>query len=62
MMNELKPCLFGETRCLCKDCESNAALEGCKSGFCIDCFECEQAGEKVHDVFLCTGYRKKDAG
>ena len=58
-MADLKPCLFGETRCLCKDCRKNAAFPDCKRGYCIDCFECDQAGKQVHDVFICTGYEKR---
>ncbi len=58
-MSEMKPCLFGNERCLCKDCKSNAAYPSCAKGFCINCFECEQKNESVHDVYLCTGYERR---
>lgn len=58
-ISELSPCLFGDTRCLCKDCTRNAAYKDCKRGYCIDCFECEEAGEQVHDIFLCTAYEHR---
>lgn len=49
-------CPYGNRRCLCQDCTDNSAWKGCKSGYCIDCFECERAGEAIHDVYLCTGH------
>ena len=53
-------CEYGNQRCLCQDCKSNAKFDDCKSGFCINCFECEDAGKMVHDMFLCTGYKKRE--
>lgn len=41
-------CKFGNRRCLCKSCERNAAFDGCESGYCIECFECEREGKAVH--------------
>lgn len=61
-MNEQYPCPFEDNRCLCKDCADNAAFEDCKHGYCINCFECEKAQKKVHDVYLCTGYSKREEG
>lgn len=58
-MIELKPCPFGNERCLCQDCADNAAYEGCNHGYCLHCFECEQAGKAVHDVYLCTGHNRR---
>ena len=51
-------CKFGNDRCLCQFCVDNAAYPECKKGYCIYCFECEEAGKSVHDVFLCTGYER----
>lgn len=58
-MSELKPCLFGNERCLCKTCKSNAFYPDCNSGYCIECFECEKAGKAVHDIFICTGHKER---
>ena len=51
-------CKYGNVRCLCQSCIDNAAYPECKKGYCIHCFECEEAGKSVHDVFLCTGYER----
>lgn len=53
-------CKYGNARCLCQDCRGNAALEGCDRGYCINCFECEDKGKAVHDIYLCTGYETKE--
>lgn len=54
----MEKCKYGNQRCLCQDCTSNAAYEGCKSGYCILCYECEDKGEAVHDVWLCTAHEQ----
>lgn len=54
-MEETYKCPFGDVRCLCRTCIRNAAYEHCEDGYCINCFECEQAGEQVHDIWCCTG-------
>jgi len=51
-------CKYGITRCLCQSCKSNAAYENCICGYCINCFECEGAGEAIHDISFCTGHKK----
>ena len=48
-------CKYGNARCLCQNCKRNAAYEHCTHGYCIDCFECEEAGAAVHDVWMCSG-------
>ena len=48
-------CKYGNARCLCQNCKQNAAYERCTQGYCIDCFECEEAGAAVHDVWMCSG-------
>lgn len=56
-------CKFGNNRCLCSNCTSNAMYDKCTSGYCIHCYECEDAHKAVHDVYLCTGHNpvlKKD--
>ena len=53
-------CKCGNDRCLCQSCKRNAAYEDCTSGYCIDCFECEDAGKAVHDVYICTGYENAE--
>lgn len=58
-INENLKCPFGNTRCLCADCTSNARFKDCKKGYCIDCFECEDKGKAVHDVYLCTGHESR---
>lgn len=50
-------CKFGNRRCLCQSCERNAAFDGCESGYCIECFECERECKAVHDIYLCTAYQ-----
>ena len=51
-------CPFGNERCLCQSCTDNAKYDGCERGYCIYCYECEQAQETVHDVYFCTGHNK----
>ena len=58
-MNERKTCPVGNARCLCANCTSNAALDGCVKGFCLYSFECREAGKRVHDVYLCTGHEER---
>lgn len=54
-------CPFGEVRCLCRTCIHVAAYENCKSGFCIECFDCmREPVEKRHDVYVCTGYEEME--
>jgi len=55
-------CKYGNDRCLCQNCKRNAAYENCQSGYCIDCFECEDAGKSVHDVYICTGHEQAEEG
>ena len=57
---DLKPCPFGNRRCLCHDCKSNAAYEDCNCGYCIYCYECMDKGSAVHDVYLCTGHERRE--
>lgn len=61
-MEPNKPCPFGNPRCLCHDCESNAAYDSCNCGYCIQCLECIDKGYSVHDVYVCTGYKLRDDG
>lgn len=56
---EHKPCPFGNARCLCQDCIKNANYPKCESGYCIECFECDDAGKAIHDVYLCTGHERR---
>ena len=59
IITEQGKCPYGNKRCLCQDCTDNSAWRGCKSGHCIDCFECERAGAQMHDVYLCTGHERR---
>lgn len=43
------PCPFGNARCMCQYCEVP-----CNNG--LNCSDCRQKGQAVHDVFLCTGF------
>jgi len=52
-------CPYNVETCKCADCTKNAAFDGCTSGYCIECFECEDAGQAVHNVFMCTGYKSR---
>ena len=58
-MSDLKPCFYDNARCLCQDCKFNAVFDDCKKGFCINCFECEEKGKPVHDVYICTGHERR---
>lgn len=61
MAKTISPCPFGVPFCKCHDCESNAAYEDCNKGYCLNCLECHDKNEAVHNVYLCTGYeRRKD--
>lgn len=51
-------CKYGNARCLCQNCKRNAAHEQRTNVYCFGCFECEKAGEAVHDVWACTGQEK----
>lgn len=53
-------CRFDVKTCKCANCERNAAIEGCDHGFCINCYECEQRQEAVHNVYMCTSYEEKE--
>lgn len=57
-MSDIK-CPVGNKRCLCADCASNANLDGCDGGYCIYCYECLDAKEPKHDVYMCTGYKAR---
>ena len=52
-------CPFDVKTCKCVNCACNAAEEGCNHGYCINCFECEDKHEAVHNVYLCTGFEEK---
>lgn len=52
-------CPFGNTRCLCQDCTSNAYYEDCKKGYCIECLECIDNRMQKHDVYICTGHESR---
>ena len=58
-MEAARKCPVGNKRCLCADCVQNAAYEDCEKGYCIHCFECEDARRQVHDVYLCTGHEAR---
>ena len=47
-------CPYGNECCLCADCTDNAKYDG----YCIHCYECEDAQKAVHDVYFCTGHRR----
>lgn len=52
-------CPYNIKSCKCGDRTQSAAFDGCEGGYCIGCFECERAGEAVHNVYVCTGYEKR---
>ena len=51
-------CPYGNERCLCADCTDNAKYDSCKKGYCIHCYECEDAQKSIHDIYFCTGHRR----
>lgn len=53
-------CMYGNSRYLCQSCKDNASYGGCQKGYCICCYECEDKGEAIHDVWLCTAYDRRD--
>lgn len=55
-------CPFGNQRCKCATCSSNAAKESCNHGYCTTCFECMDKKTMMHDVYLCTGYEETNEG
>lgn len=58
-MEELKPCPFGNERCLCRYCLSNAMYDDCEKGYCVNCIECEDARDQKHDVYLCIVHESR---
>jgi len=46
----LELCQFDNYHCLCQFCEDQ-----CNNG--LYCSDCEHAGETVHNVYLCTGFK-----
>ena len=46
-------CPYGNERCLCANCTDNAKYDGCEKGYCIHCYECEDAQKAIHDVYFC---------
>lgn len=54
-----KSCPFNMPRCNCFDCVGNAKYEDCNRSYCINCYECENAGRAVHDIYICTGYEQR---
>lgn len=50
-------CPYGNERCLCQSCADS--FLNCGESHCIQCVECDTAGECRHDLYLCTGYREE---
>lgn len=36
-------CPYRNECCLCANCTDNAKYDDCVSGYCINCYECEEA-------------------
>lgn len=53
-------CPYKVRTCLCGQCSKSAAFEHCQDGYCIECLECEDAKEAVHNVYLCTGFKPRN--
>lgn len=49
-MDSERKCRFDNAECMCQFCE-----EPCNNG--LNCYECERAGNPVHSVYLCTGFK-----
>ena len=49
-------CPYGNNRCMCQTCE--ASWLNCGESRCIDCIECDINKKAVHDIYVCTGYKK----
>ena len=60
MAEQLKPCPFDKRTCLCQDCTRNAIYDNTTRGYCIECYDCEEAKEAVHNVFICAEYEKRE--
>lgn len=58
----MNKCPYEVKTCKCQTCRKSASWPGCKSGYCIDCFECEEAGEAIHNIYVCTGYEPREDG
>lgn len=53
-------CPYGIETCLCCKCQMNAAYEKCSKGYCIECYECEEAEMAVHNVYFCSGFLARE--
>lgn len=49
-------CPYRNECCLCANCTDNAKYDDCVSGYCINCYECEEAQKVVYNIYICTGY------
>lgn len=56
----MSECKYGSKTCKCHECSCNAAKDGCNHGYCINCFECDDKHEAVHNAYLCTGFEPVD--
>ena len=53
-------CPYGVETCLCCKCQMNSAYEKCSKGYCIECYECEDAETAVHNVYFCSGFLARE--
>ena len=51
-------CPFGNNRCLCQTCTDSWL--NCGESRCLECLECDDKKQAVHDVYLCTGHKRKN--
>lgn len=57
MANKL--CPYSVNTCLCQSCAKSMIFSDGKCG--VDCFECLHNEKSMHNIYLCTGYERRDA-
>lgn len=50
-------CKYDNERCLCQSCVHRTDGKVCGGR---DCKECELMGREMHDIWMCSSYRKED--